>query len=133
MPSDCEIIKIPGFNMYCSVRNHVSLFFLGDRYLNIWKHLNNEYLNNYRYLNVSKFFYQHYGDPPHNCLQLTFSVASPFSWFVYLKDRIYFNPITTIEDCQIRVSNAFECLSPDSIRGELILRCGNVWMFRSNY
>lgn len=49
---------------------------------------------------------------------------------------VYFNSVATKEDCQARERNAFESLSPDSIKAttddELIRRCENVWKFKKN-
>lgn len=109
-------------------------------------------MNNLPLAEHRQIFYQHDGAPPHNSflvnnfLQETFydkwiANNGPFLWpprspdlsvldyFIWgtIKDIVYFNPVTTMEDCQARVRNAFESLSPGSIRAathdELIRRC----------
>lgn len=126
--------------------------FVGDRYLNILEDLDYQYLSNLPLAEHTQIFYQHDGAPPHrtvpvtNFLQATFydkwiANNGPFLWpprspdltvldyFIWgtIKNVVYFNPVTTMEDCMARVRDAFDSLSPDSIRAathdELTRRC----------
>lgn len=109
-------------------------------------------MNNLPLADHRQIFYQHDGAPPHNgflvnnFLQETFydhwiANNGPFLWpprspdlsvldyFIWgsIKETVYFNPITTMEDCKAKVRNAFQNLPPGSIRmathDELIRRC----------
>lgn len=114
--------------------------------------MDEQYLSTLPLAEHRQIFYQHDGAPPHrtflvnNFLQATFYdqwIASdgPFLWpprspdltvldyFIWgtIKNIVYFNPVTTKEDCMARVRDAFASLSQGSIREathhEFTLRC----------
>ncbi|XP_071054645.1 uncharacterized protein [Onthophagus taurus] len=147
------------FNVYCAIRNDrvVALHFYeenlnGERYLNILRNFDTNYLENLPLVELTQIFYQHDGAPPHNGYLVSnffenifngqwIANNGPFLWpprlpdlsvldyFIWgtIKNQVYSTTLTTQENCMERVRNAFNNLNPDFLRKathqQVILRC----------
>ncbi|KAJ8942280.1 hypothetical protein NQ318_005598 [Aromia moschata] len=123
----------------------------GERYLNILRNFEINYLDNLPLADYRNIFYQHDGAPPHNSHLINnhlqwianngphlwpprspdLSVLDFFIWGT-IKNKVYNTALTTREDCMRRVRTAFQDLDPQSIRStheNFLLRIFNMAIF----